>query len=167
MLVLVGAAFWLVELVVDGVAVDEDDVVDVVLLLGLTAVEVLAPPAPPEPEAGRLPRRRGAMSAANRSAVTTPLNRMVRWMSPVVMVAVRRAAVSGLAAPDSLRANHAAAATTIAITTAIHHPSRRGLCGVGRSSSGPTGGGAGTAVPGSVLGSEALLMRDSIALTRV
>ena len=78
MLVLVGAAFWLVELVVDGVAVDEDDVVDVVLLLGLTAVEVLAPPAPPEPEAGRLPRRRGAMSAANRSAVTTPLNRMVR-----------------------------------------------------------------------------------------
>jgi hypothetical protein len=162
-LVLVGTAFWLVEPVADGVA-EDDGAVDVVLLLGLLAVEVLVPPAPPEPD--RLPRRRGAMSAANRSAVTTPLNRMVRWMSPVVMVAVRSAAVSGFAVPDSLRAIHAAAATTMAITTAIHHPRRRGLCGVGRSSAGPTGGGAGTAVPGSVLGTEALLMRDSITLKR-
>ena len=75
MLVLVGAAFWLVELVLDDVA-EDDGVVDVVLLLGLLAVEVLVPPAPPPPD--RLPRRRGAMSAANLSAVTTPLNRMVR-----------------------------------------------------------------------------------------
>jgi len=76
-LVLVGAAFWLVELVVDDPA-EDDDAVDVAPLLDALAVDVLVAAVPLEPEGGRLPRRRGAMSAANLSAVTTPLNRMVR-----------------------------------------------------------------------------------------
>lgn len=75
-LVLVGAAFWLVELVDD--PAEDVDAVDVAPLLDALAVDVLVAAVPLEPEGGRLPRRRGAMSAANLSAVTTPLNRMVR-----------------------------------------------------------------------------------------
>jgi hypothetical protein len=152
-LVLVVAEFWLVVLVEDDEADDGD-----ARLPDELAVEVLVPAVPLEPEAPRLPRRRGAMSAANRSAVTTPLNRMVRWMSPVVMVAVRRVAVSGVAVPACLRAIQAAAAITIAMTTASHHPHRRGLRGAGRRSSGRTGGSAGEPVPGSVFETEALLI---------
>lgn len=154
MLVLVVAELWPVALV----EVDDAEDGAVVVLLAELAVEVPPPTVPLEPEAARLPRRRGAMIAANRSAVTTPLNRMVRWMSPVVMVAVRSAAVSGFPAPASLVAIHAAATTTIAITAASHHPHRRGLSGAGRRSSGRTGGSAGVADPGSVLETEALLM---------
>lgn len=48
------------------------------LLPDALAVEVLVPGVPLEPEVPRLPRRRGTMIAANLSAVTTPLKRMVR-----------------------------------------------------------------------------------------
>jgi hypothetical protein len=47
------------------------------------------PPPPNDPETLRLPRNLGAINAANRSACTTPLTRMVRSRSPVVIVAVR------------------------------------------------------------------------------
>ena len=102
---------------------DDDDAADDedVLLLDVLAVEVLVPAVPPEPEGGRLPRRRGAMRAANRSAVTTPLRRMVLWMSPVVMVAVRTAATSALdvSAPTRALAIHATPAKAATAATTV------------------------------------------------
>jgi hypothetical protein len=101
------------------------------------------------------------MSAANLSAVTIPLIRMVFWMSPVVIVAVRRAALSAFAAPVPARcfrihANPPAATRIITIPT--HKPVLRGFGGSGRKSSGDAGGFAGAADGGTLLGMEALLI---------
>jgi hypothetical protein len=65
------------------------------------------------------------MSAANLSAVTIPLIRMVFWISPVVMVAIRSVAVSAFAAfvldrCFSIHANPPAPANRATITT--HNP---------------------------------------------
>jgi hypothetical protein len=117
------------------------------------------PPPPKPPEALRLPRKRGAISAANFSAVTIPLTRIVRSRSPAAMVAVRNDAVSGFAFPACCRAIHAAPPTaTIASAMRSQRQRCRGFPGTGRTSSGAEGGFTGAAVPGTVLGSEALLI---------
>jgi len=117
------------------------------------------PLGPKPPEALRLPRKRGAISAANFSAVTIPLTRIVRSRSPAAMVAVRSAAVSGFAAPVCCRAIQAAPATAT-IPSAMR--SQRQLCrgsrGAGRRNSGTGGGFTGVEVPGRALGNEALLI---------
>ncbi|PYT20563.1 MAG: hypothetical protein DMG58_33865, partial [Acidobacteria bacterium] len=119
----------------------------------------LVPPAPKPPEALRLPRKRGAISAANFSAVTIPLTRIVRSRSPAAMVAVRNIDVSGFAAPACCRAIHVAPATA---TIASRMKSQRLWCCVllltRRRSSGAAGGFTGAVVPGRVLGNEALLI---------
>ena len=116
------------------------------------------PAAPYPPEALRLPRKRGAINAANFSAVTIPLTRIVRLRSPAAIVAVRNAEVSGLAAVCCCRAIHARppAATTASAMSSQRHPCR-GLTGSGLRSSGAAGGLAGE-VPRSELGIEALLI---------
>jgi hypothetical protein len=144
---------------------EEDDVDEVEL--AVEDVELVAdepvptdfvPPAPKPPEALRLPRKRGAISAANFSAVTMPLTRIVRSRSPAAMVAVRNAAISGFAAPVCCRTIQAAPATAmIASAMRSQRPRRRGFTGSGRNS-GAAVGFPGSAVPGRVLGNEALLM---------
>ena len=64
------------------------------------------------------------MSAANRSAVTTPLTRIDFSMSPVAIVTVRNAVISGFAASVAARcfaskASPASAATTASATTRL------------------------------------------------
>jgi len=117
------------------------------------------PPAPKPPEALRLPRKRGAIRAANFSAVTIPVTRIVRSRSPAAMVAVRNTAVSGFAAPACCRAIHVAPATaTIASTMKSQRQRCCGFPVTGRRSSGAAVGFTGTVVPGRVLGNEALLI---------
>jgi hypothetical protein len=148
------------------VALEEEDDVDE-LELAVEEDELVAdepvptdfvPPAPNPPEALRLPRKRGAISAANFSAVTIPVTLIVRSRSPAAMVAVRNTAISGFAAPVCCRTIQTppAAAT---ITSAMSSQRRRcrGFTGTGRRSSGAAGGFPG-AVPGKILGDGALLI---------
>jgi len=114
------------------------------------------PPAPKPPEALRLPRRRGAMSAANFSAVTSPLTRIVRSRSPAAIVTARNSAIAGFAAPIWWRLIQAAPAIA-ARANAIRNQRQpcRGFSGNGRRSSGAAGG---STVPGRLRGNEALLV---------
>jgi hypothetical protein len=116
------------------------------------------PPAPKPPDALRLPRKRGAISAANFSAVTIPLTRIVRSRSPAAIVAVRNTAVSGFAAPACCRTIQTPPATAM-ITSAMssQRRPRRGFTGSGRRSSGAAVGFSG-AFPGKILGDGALLI---------
>jgi hypothetical protein len=137
----------------------ELDVVDDELVADGPPPTDFVPPAPKPPEALRLPRKRGAISAANFSAVTIPLTRIVRSRSPAAMVAVRNTAISGFAAPVCCRTIQAAPATaTVARAMTSQRRRRRGFTGSGRRSSGAAGGFPGAAVPGRVPGNEALLM---------
>jgi hypothetical protein len=147
---------------------DEDDVdevelaaVDVELVAEEPVPTDFVPPAPNPPEALRLPRKRGAISAANFSAVTIPVTRIVRSRSPAAMVAVRNAVISGFAAPVCCRTIHAPPATTT-IASAIRSQRQRcrGLTGSGRRSSGAVVGFTGAAVRGRVLGVGALLILE-------
>jgi hypothetical protein len=116
------------------------------------------PPAPNPPEALRLPRKRGAISAANFSAVTIPVTLIVRSRSPAAMVAVRNTAISGLAALVCCRTIQTPPATATR-TSAMSSERRRcrGCTGSGRRSSGAAGGFPG-AILGKILGDGALLI---------
>jgi len=63
------------------------------------------------------------MRAANRSAVTTPLTRMVFSKSPVAMVTVRSVAISGFAAPPApclaIKASPASTATAAVASSTV------------------------------------------------
>jgi hypothetical protein len=161
-LVLVAAALWSVVPVVEEDELEDD--VELELLVVAEALEVLVPllltsdfPEPYEPEVPRLPRKRGAINAANFSALTMPLTRMVFSRSPVRMVAIRSVTASGLAAAICLLANHARPPTAATVRhTTSQRPFPRGFSGAGRSSSGASGF-PWSEGPGK-LGTEALLM---------
>jgi hypothetical protein len=157
--------FWPEPVAVELEEDEEDDVDEVELavedaeLVGDEPVPTdFVPPAPNPPEALRLPRKRGAISAANFSAVTIPVTLIVRSRSPAAMVAVRNTAISGLAAPVCCRTIQTPPATAT-ITSAMSSQRRRcrGFTGTGRRSSGAAGGFPG-AVPGKILGDGALLI---------
>lgn len=114
-------------------------------------------PAPYVPEAPRLPRSCGAISAANRSALTIPLTRMVRSRSPVRIAAVRSDEFSALAASSLALdfTNHARPATVPrASAPASQRPRPRGFSGTGRRTSGSPG----RVASGAAFRTEALLM---------
>jgi hypothetical protein len=158
--VLVVAAVWLEELV-------DEDVDEVELVLPVVAVELGALveletsdlPEPYEPEAPRLPRSRGADSAANLSALTTPLTRMVLSRSPVRIVAVRKeiTVVFVFGVPNWRQVNHASPRVTASATTSHPHV-LLGFFGSWRKISGMWGACAGVPDPGMALETGALLM---------
>lgn len=102
-----------------GLDADDDELVD-----DAPVPTDFVPAAPYPPEALRLPRKRGAISAANFSAVTIPLTRIVRSRSPAAIVAVRNADVSGLAAVCCCRTIHATppTATMARVMSSQRHP---------------------------------------------
>ena len=98
------------------------------------------------------------MIAANRSATIMPLTRTVFSRSPVVMVAVRSATISGFALPATscCLENHAIEAKMRASAAQIQTPNFRGFSGAGGSNCG--GADAVSGAAGRLLGNEALLM---------
>jgi hypothetical protein len=155
-LVLVAGVPWLV------VAEDADDEAVLELAVAdvgeLVLLETSDLPAPYVPDALRLPRNWGAISAANRSAPTIPLRRIVRLRSPVRIVAVRSDAFSALAVSSLILdlASHARPPTAANATTTISHRlTLAGFLGAGCTTSGDC-----AAAPdrGAVLRTEARLM---------
>lgn len=123
--------------------------------------EVLGELPPPLP-LPRLPRSRGVMSAAKRSAAMVPDIRMVRFRSPVVTLTV--GTTVGVAAPGAFRAgfrtgqNQAAIPATITTAARSHQPVLRGFFGAGLTIPGRGGTVTGPTPGAAWLGAEALLI---------
>jgi len=91
-LVLAAVVLWPAAAVAEDDDEEDDDAAAELLVEVAGALPALLTrdlPEPYDPEVTRLPRKRGAISAANFSALTTPLTRMVLSKSPTRIVAVR------------------------------------------------------------------------------